>query len=94
MGKNIKEVKLSLQKEGNFFEYHFVDMTKAEFDAQGIDYDFFTEAILPLKITEQLGIDRIVRLHGLNLLIRFIDKKQLMVEYQQKMKDFEPDIPF
>jgi len=93
MGKiDLREVKSSLYKDGNFFEYHFIDITKEEFDSQSLD-SFINNppltGILSEKWLAELGVDRVVRINGLFLLIRFIDKQRRKVVYEQEMLLFK-----
>ncbi len=84
----LRDLKASLYEKGDFFEYHFVDMTKEQFDSSGADFIKERETVFPSDIISKLDIDRIVRFNGLWLLIRFTDKKkeQLLFEKESDTK--------
>lgn len=66
--------KADLYKDGNFFNYFFLDITKEEWADMGAD-DYSLEYNLPInsEVIETLHINKIVKFNGIYFFVRFKD---------------------
>jgi hypothetical protein len=71
--------KEKLVKEGNFFEYHFLDIMKEDWDKRpNVMSDFIIEqlTLLPQDVMAVLGIEKIFIINGITYFVRFKDRRR------------------